>query len=291
MPYFDSDRGRLHYRRWSLERPAATLVLLPGTGQHSGHYHRFAAALRPARIELWTLDTSGQGLSEGDPDAPGTLPELAADARLLLALAHAEHGSAPFLMGHSLGAATALTVAAEAHLGPAVGPDARPDIAVATEAGRDTAMTGGASPSAAPAAGGTPNPTVASGAGPDMAVDSGTSLSVAPDSAASSNVAVDSGASRDVGVAAGASAGIAGLVLCGTPRRGTEITLSPGLAVLAVHGVDDRRAPIDVIRLWTARHGSVDLREYADAGHDLLHEPVQQRVAADIAQWVLTCAR
>lgn len=201
MPSFDSARGRLHYRRWSLARPAATVVLLPGTGQHSGHYHQFAAALGRAGIELWALDTAGQGLSEGDPDAPGTLDELAGDARGLLALAHAAHERAPVLMGHSLGAATALTVAATAP--------------------------------------------------PDLA----------------------------------------GLVLCGTPRRGTEITPDPARAVLAVHGVDDRRAPIDVIRLWTARHGSVDLREYADAGHDLLHEPVRGRVAADIAQWVLATRR
>ncbi|MEV0079431.1 alpha/beta fold hydrolase [Nocardia neocaledoniensis] len=200
MPYFDSARGRLHYRHWSVDAAAATVVLLPGTGQHSGHYHRFAAALeRTARIELWTLDTAGQGLSEGDPDAPGTIDELAADARGLLAEIGA--GTRPVLMGHSLGAVTALTVAAE-----------NPD---------------------------------------------------------------------DLG----------GLVVCGTPRRAAEIAPPARLPVLAVHGVDDRRAPIDVIRLWTARHGSVDLREYADAGHDLLHEPVQQRVAADIAEWVVAAAR
>ncbi|MBW0269965.1 lysophospholipase [Nocardia sp. MH4] len=201
MPYFDSARGRLHYRRWPVRRVAATLVLLPGTGQHSGHYHRFADLLRPGGIELWTLDTAGQGLSEGDPAAPGTVAELAADAAGLLAEVAAAGVAAPVLMGHSLGAVTALAVAAE-----------RPGD-------------------------------------------------------------------------------LAGLIVCGTPRRATEIAPDPRLAVLAVHGADDRRAPIDAVRLWTARHGSVDLREYADAGHDLLHEPVQQRVASDIAQWVLTTAR
>ncbi|MFD6102004.1 alpha/beta hydrolase [Nocardia salmonicida] len=201
MPYFDSERGRLHCRCWSIDQPAARLALLPGTGQHSGHYHRFAAALRPAGIELWTLDTSGQGLSEGDPDAPGTIDELTADAREFLALVRADHRDAPVLMGHSLGAMTALSLARE----------------VPSE--------------------------------------------------------------------------LAGLVLCGTPRRVADLAPDPGLAILAVHGVDDRRAPIDVIRLWTARHRSVDLREYADAGHDLLHEPVQHRVAADIAEWVLTAVR
>ncbi|TCJ99720.1 alpha/beta hydrolase [Nocardia alba] len=201
MPYFDSERGRLHCRCWSVDRPAARLALLPGTGQHSGHYHRFAAALRPTGIELWTLDTAGQGLSEGDPDAPGTIDELTADARGFLELVRADHPDPPVLMGHSLGAATAAHLARE------------------------------------------------------NSVD------------------------------------LAGLILCGTPRRVADSAPAPGLSLLAVHGVDDRRAPIDVIRLWTARHRSVDLREYADAGHDLLHEPVQLRVAADIAQWVLTAVR
>ncbi|MFD3702671.1 alpha/beta hydrolase [Nocardia sp. NPDC058658] len=201
MPFFGTERGQLHCRRWAVDRPAARVALLPGTGQHSGHYHRFAAALRPAGIELWTLDTSGQGLSEGDPDAPGTIDELTADARGFLELVRADHTGAPVLMGHSLGAVTALNLARE-------------------------------------------NPS-----------------------------------------------DLAGLIVCGTPRRAADITVDPGLEVLAVHGVDDRRAPIDVIRLWTQRHRSVDLREYADAGHDLLHEPVQHRVAADIAEWVLAAVR
>ncbi|MFC6013879.1 alpha/beta hydrolase [Nocardia lasii] len=201
MPYFDSERGRLHCRRWALDDPAARIALLPGTGQHSGHYHRFAAALRSAGIELWALDTAGQGLSEGDPAAPGGLAELTADAQQFLALVRTDHSAAPVLMGHSLGAATAVHLATE-------------------------------------------NP-----------------------------------------------ADLAGLVLCGTPRRAAAVVPDPALPVLAVHGVDDRRAPVDVIRLWTARHRSVDLREYADAGHDLLHEPVRDRVAADIARWVLTVVR
>ncbi|GGK46921.1 hypothetical protein GCM10011591_17760 [Nocardia camponoti] len=79
---------------------------------------------------------------------------------------------------------------------------------------------------------------------------------------------------------------LAGLVVCGTPRRIAAAQPDPGLATLAVHGADDRRAPIDTVRLWTAARKSVDLREYADAGHDLLHEPVHARVTADIAEWV-----
>ncbi|MFC8530185.1 alpha/beta hydrolase [Nocardia sp. NPDC057227] len=197
MPYLTGARGRLHYRRRPLADPRAVLVLLPGSGQHSGHYHRFAALLGRAEIEAWLLDTAGQGLSEGDPAAPGTLAELTADAAALLGAVRAERPAEPLvLMGHSLGAATALGLLADS----------------------------------APA--------------------------------------------------------LAGLVLCGTPPRAIAAPPPPGLPVLAVHGVDDRRTPIDPVRDWTARHESVHLCEYSDAGHDLLHEPVHAKVGADIAAWV-----
>ncbi|MFD0000422.1 alpha/beta hydrolase [Nocardia sp. NPDC127526] len=224
MPYFDGPRGRLHHRRWPVGNPAAVIALLPGIGQHSGHYHRFARALSAARIELWTLDTSGHGLSEGDAEHPGTLPELSADAHAFLDLIPT---AAPlFLMGHSLGAATAVAAL---------------------------------NPEAAATAGGVPP--------------------------------------------------LSGLILCGTPKavplgesprsaRGTvpvrgaaggqtEYAPLESIPVLIVHGADDRRAPIAPVREWS-RRVSADFREYPDAGHDLLHEPVQAQVTADISDWVLT---
>lgn len=182
-----------------MDDPAAVLVLLPGMGQHSGHYHRFAALLARSGIEAWLHDTAGHGLSEGAAAHPGTVPELAADAATLLGAVRAERPAEPLvLMGHSLGAATALGLLAEP----------------------------------------------------------------------------------------GRGAGLAGLVLCGTPPRALGAAPPAGLPVLAVHGVDDRRTPIDPVRDWTARHESVHLCEYSDAGHDLLHEPVQAVVGADIARWV-----
>ncbi|MEU2041393.1 alpha/beta hydrolase [Nocardia niwae] len=223
MPFFDGARGRMHYRRWPIENPRYTMVLLPGIGQHSGHYHRFARALRPAGAQVWALDTHGHGLSEGDPAQPGTLAELVADAVRLVELAR---GDLPLiLMGHSLGAVTVLGM-----LGAAV-----------------------------------PEP-----AGHPATLDRNHPLRPALPADA-----------------------LAGLVVSGVPKRalgggapgapGTQ--LPRGLPVLAVHGVDDRRAPIDAVRVWTSRHESVDLREYIDAGHDLLHEPVHARVTADIADW------
>jgi alpha-beta hydrolase superfamily lysophospholipase len=189
----------MHYRRWPVEEPVAAVALLPGTGQHSVHYHRFAHGLGARRLETWCLDTAGQGLSEGDPAAPGSIDELTVDALRLLGLMAAELARTPLIVaGHSLGAATAL------------------------------AMLPGAT---------------------------------------------------DFRVRA--------LVLTGTPGRAVAFPLIPAmLPVLALHGVDDRRAPIDAIRDWTIRQPSVRLHEYADAGHDLLHEPVHARVTTDIADWI-----
>ncbi|WP_280251625.1 alpha/beta hydrolase [Nocardia abscessus] len=227
MPFFDGARGRMHYRQWTIEDPRYTVVLLPGIGQHSGHYHRFARAVKPAGAQVWALDTAGHGLSEGDPRQPGSLTELVADALRLVELAAT--GRPLILMGHSLGGVTALGM-----LGAAV-----------------------------------PEP---GGEQPDSTV-----------------------LERDIPLRPALSADrLAGLVLSGVPKRalGGGAPGAPGtplpreLPVLAVHGVDDRRAPIDAIRVWTSRHESVDLREYIDAGHDLLHEPVHARVTADIADWM-----
>ncbi|WP_063052387.1 alpha/beta hydrolase [Nocardia arthritidis] len=227
MPFFDGARGRMHYRRWPTENPLCTVVLLPGIGQHSGHYHRFARASQPSGAQVWALDTAGHGLSEGDPERPGTLAELVADALRLVELARADRPL--ILMGHSLGAVTALGM-----LGAAV-PDPADATTHSTVLERDYPLR------------------------PALPADA-----------------------------------LAGLVLSGVPKRalGGGAPGAPGtplpreLPVLAVHGVDDRRAPIDAIRVWTSRHESVDLREYIDAGHDLLHEPVHARVTADIADWM-----
>ncbi|MET7771264.1 alpha/beta hydrolase [Nocardia sp. NPDC005366] len=229
MLFFDGARGRMHYRRWPVDNHAAVVVLLPGLGQHSGHYHRFARILKAIDVEMWALDTAGHGLSEGDPEQPGTLAELVADATTLVDLVRAELPHAPMvLMGHSLGAVTALGM-----LGAAI-----PDV----------------------------------GSEADL-------------SAVEANFPVTPSLPVER---------LTGLVLSGVPKRalgggvpgalGTP--LPANLPVLAVHGIDDRRAPIDAMRVWTGRHETVNLREYAGAGHDLLHEPGHARVARDIANWL-----
>ncbi len=88
----------------------------------------------------------------------------------------------------------------------------------------------------------------------------------------------------------------AAAVLCGTPRTAAVAATAEALAelrlpVLAVHGVDDRLAPVDSVRDWASAIRTVRWREYADAGHDLLHEPVHRVVTDDVAAFVLDATR
>ncbi|MEU5841792.1 alpha/beta fold hydrolase [Rhodococcus sp. NPDC047139] len=86
-----------------------------------------------------------------------------------------------------------------------------------------------------------------------------------------------------------------GVVLCGTPRTAALPATAASLCerdlpVLLVHGVDDRLAPIDPVREWASSVSRAQLREYPDAGHDLLHEPVHRTVTAEVAAFVRSLA-
>jgi len=208
MPFFAGATGQIHYRRWPLAStegralPRAGVVFLHGMGQHTGHYHRFAAGLAAHDVEMWGIDQAGHGLSEGTPGAPGALTDLADDAARITEIAAGDRPGLPLvLMGHSLGAAVSVTLLRRG---------------------------------------------------------------LAPFHAA---------------------------VLCGTPKsvvrqEETAGFADPGFPVLAIHGVDDRLAPIDGVRTWTAGLAGVTLREYPDTGHDLLHEKSHRTVTNDVADFV-----
>lgn len=97
------------------------------------------------------------------------------------------------------------------------------------------------------------------------------------------------GAGASVAALAAEPGRFAAIVLCGLPR---SVAADPGavagvrVPVLVVHGVDDRLAPVDGARSWAAAVPSAQLREYEDAGHDLLHEPVHRRVTSDVAAFL-----
>lgn len=78
------------------------------------------------------------------------------------------------------------------------------------------------------------------------------------------------------------------VVLCGTPRSvGSAGVVAPDCPTLVVHGVDDRLARVDAVREWVGKQSGVEVIEYPDAGHDLLHEPVHAVVTAAVGEFML----
>ncbi|NNH72357.1 alpha/beta fold hydrolase [Nocardia uniformis] len=82
---------------------------------------------------------------------------------------------------------------------------------------------------------------------------------------------------------------VSAVVLTGTPERAAILDVpAPRVPTLVLHGGDDRRAPIGPIRAWSAMRPTVEMREYANAGHDLLHEPVHRAVTETVLDFIST---
>lgn len=112
MPYLDGSR-RLYFRHWSASPAAASVLLLHGFGEHSGHFHRLAHSLNRRDLDVWGLDHRGHGLSAGERGHVGSVDVLADDAAALLDAIAADHPDRPpFVVGHSLGGVTAALLAA-----------------------------------------------------------------------------------------------------------------------------------------------------------------------------------
>lgn len=111
MPYLD-DARQVYFRHWAVSPARASVVLLHGFGEHTGHFHRLAFALNGQGLDVWGLDHVGHGLSAGTRGLFGSVDALAENAALLLDLVAGEHPDRPvFLVGHSLGGVTAALLA------------------------------------------------------------------------------------------------------------------------------------------------------------------------------------
>ncbi|MGA9869687.1 MAG: alpha/beta fold hydrolase [Rhodococcus sp. (in: high G+C Gram-positive bacteria)] len=109
MPFFEGATGAVHYRSWTTAHPQLVLVFLHGLGQNSGHYHRFARIMNNENIDVWAVDHVGHGLTEGELSDASQIDGLADNALQLADIARSERSGVPVaLMGHSLGAATAI---------------------------------------------------------------------------------------------------------------------------------------------------------------------------------------
>ncbi|MBF6236484.1 alpha/beta fold hydrolase [Nocardia otitidiscaviarum] len=85
---------------------------------------------------------------------------------------------------------------------------------------------------------------------------------------------------------------VSGVVLLGSPERAAILDVpAPRVPTLVLHGSDDRRAPIAPIKRWCAQRPGTRMREFLDAGHDLLHEPGYRAVTETILEFVQDAVR
>jgi alpha-beta hydrolase superfamily lysophospholipase len=232
------------------------VVFLHGYGEHSGFYHRFAAALNQRDVSLWALDEIGHGLTDGARGVVRSIDLLEANARRLAALAAAEAPQLPLVLaGHSLGAvAAALTVA------------------------RDPAPFAAAVLSGALLA---PVPWFDA-----AAPDNGLALELA-------DLSADPGYLDQLENDPLGFIESEGPPLSTLPAAWDELATAfeaVPVPVLLVHGERDVVAPVADSRDRAARLDRVRLFEVPDGRHDILNDTSHARVAEEIAAFVLATA-
>lgn len=253
MPFFDGAEGRVYYRSWPAAEPRAGVVFLHGYGEHSGLYHRFAAALNQRGVSLWALDEIGHGLTDGPRGVVRSLDALEANARRLAALAAAEAPGLPLVLaGHSLGAAAAA-------------------LAITRDPG----------PFAAAVLSGAPLAPVSwfDAAAPDNG------LALELDDLSADPHYLDQLENDPLGFLESEGPPLAAL-----PAAWDELATSfaaVAVPVLLVHGERDVVAPAADSRAWAQRIERVRLFEVPGARHDILNETAHAPVAAEIAAFVL----
>ena len=110
------DGTPLFYEQWT---PAggsawATLVVVPGRGEHTGRYTATAEALAAAGLAVWIGDLRGQGRSGGRRGHVTTWRDFLQDVQAIVVLASAgTPQQRPVLVGHSMGGLVALHYAVE----------------------------------------------------------------------------------------------------------------------------------------------------------------------------------
>lgn len=131
-----TDGTRLYWQAWGAPDAArGPVVLVHGAAEHGGRYAHVAERLAAEGYSVYALDHRGHGRSDGPRAMIDRFDRLVQDLALFIARVREEHpGRRPFLVGHSLGGAVALTYAARHRdtieglvvSGPAVGTEAVP---------------------------------------------------------------------------------------------------------------------------------------------------------------------
>jgi alpha-beta hydrolase superfamily lysophospholipase len=262
-----ADGVRLYAQRWLPEAtPRGHVAIVHGYAEHSGRYAHVGAALAARGYAVHALDLRGHGRSDGDRAIVRSFAEFLGDVRAFLSdVRRRADGSPLFLLGHSMGGAIVTLELAVDHpalagalLSGAVLPSAGPPRVVTAIVG----LVGRLLPRL-----------------PLVKLDAA-HVSRDPDVVARY---VDDPLVFHGRVRAGLIAAMGRAI-----RRIERDARSIALPVLIMHGADDKLASPEGSRLLYDRISSQDktLTVYEGLHHEILNEPEQDRVIADIAAWL-----
>ena len=99
------DSLKLFYRFYAARKPAGTLVILHGHGEHSGRYEKFSEQLKGQNLSLAAFDYRGHGQSEGIESHVNDFEEYFKDVSAFVDFIKAQYGvqNKIFLFGNSMG--------------------------------------------------------------------------------------------------------------------------------------------------------------------------------------------
>jgi acylglycerol lipase len=263
-----SDGLTIFHQAWSPDAdPKAVVLLFHGLGEHSGRYAHVALALVDRGYAVHALDHRGHGRSEGKRVFVKEYGEFQRDLLRFRRLVEQQHPGVPLVvLGHSMGGNLALGHVLDHH-------DGVHGLALS---GAALAVTDDVSPALKTIAGVLAK--VAPGLRP-QGLDA---------NAVSRDPAVVGAYLADPLVYSGrVSAGLAGALFGAIdrfPARFAELRLP----LLIMHGTGDRLVPVAGSRALEAGAVNADVTTHYYDGlfHEILNEPEQQQVIADLLAWL-----
>lgn len=263
-----SDGLTISHRAWTPDGdPKAVVLLFHGLGEHSGRYAHVATALVDGGFAVHALDHRGHGRSEGKRVFVKEYAELQRDLLQFRRLVEEQHPGLPlFVLGHSMGGNLALGHVLD-H------PDGVRGLALS---GAALAVNDDVSPALRKVAG------VLAKVAPGLRPQGLDATAVSRDPAVVQAYLAD-----PLNFTGKVSAGLAGALLGAIdrfPSRFAELRLP----LLIMHGTADRLVPVAGSRALEAGAVNADVTSHYYEGlyHEIMNEPEQQQVIADLRAWL-----
>ena len=242
------------------------VVLAHGASEHGSRYAWVGGRLAERGFALYAGDHRGHGRSDGSRALIDRMDNAVADLDRVVDVAVERHGGqAPFMLGHSMGGAVALSYAL-AHQDRLRGLILSAPLAVLEAASPLTRLAG----------------RVLSAVVPKLGVYEIDSTAVSRDPAVVRDY--DADPLNYHGRLPARTVAELSAAIDSFPDRLGDLTLP----LLTMHGTDDRLVPPRASELVIERGGSADksIIRYDGLYHELLNEPERERVLDDIVGWM-----